>query len=350
MQSSKPHLGASLYPGFAQEIPSCVQEGSLVFTSAHIPELESNPESLKNLVDQLHERKAKVICDVDDQTAQKYGYFTLIEFAQAMNLDCLRLDFGFSLEEIDEIASKLSVALNASTIDTQTKRWLIGRHPEILFVHNFYPRPETGLDLETFLAMSEGVPAANLAVFIAGDECLRGPLYQGLPTLESQRKLPPYVAYCQLKQMGIEKILVGDPGLSLQQLDWINQAIEGIYSIPVLFDDPAFEVYAGKVFTIRTDSPKRLRRLAESRQMQSDTPSIPPFHTTRRVRGSICQDNEGYGRYAGEIMLAAGDYPADEKVNVIGHVHPDYLPLLDCIDNGARIQLFAMQDGACLEK
>lgn len=333
------NLGTSLYPGSFQEIPSCIQEGSLVFTSAHIPEAQSDPSKLKDLVDQLHARKAKVMCDVDDQTASQYGFDSLDEFARAMDLDILRLDFGFTLEEIDQIAFRIPVALNASTIETETKKWLLARHPSLLFVHNFYPRPETGLDLETFCTMNEGVPAANLSVFIPGDEVLRGPLFQGLPTLESHRHGAPYVAWTQFKRLGIDQILVGDPGLSERELNFIQQAMQGCYLIPVLLEDFADSSILDKPFTIRADSPKTLRRLAESRLMHDPAKLIAPSNTVRRVRGSLCQDNESYGRYAGEIMITTSDYPADDKVNVIGRVHPRYAELLDFIPNGAKIQL-----------
>lgn len=338
------NLGTSLYPGSYQELPSYIQEGSLVFTSAHIPEVQSDPALLKNLVDQLHARKAKVMCDVDDQSASRYGYGSLVSFAKTMNLDILRLDFGFSLEEIDQIASLIPVALNASTIETETKKWLIARHPDLLFVHNFYPRPETGLDLETFLKMSEEIPPKNLLVFIPGDESLRGPLFQGLPTLESHRHLSPYIAWCHFQSLGIDQILVGDPGISQRELDWIQQAMNGIYSIPVVLEDFADPQILEKAFTIRPDSPKTLRRLAESRLMNGQNHSIVSQNTIARVRGSLCQDNEGYGRYAGEIMITTSDYPADEKVNVIGHVDSRYVQLLDFIGNGAKIQLVVLED------
>ena len=67
-------------------------------------------------------------------------------------------------------------------------------------MHNFYPRPETGLDEDylkerTALLQQYGF---KVIAFIAGTGRKRGPLQEGLPTLEAHRYLPPLYACADL--------------------------------------------------------------------------------------------------------------------------------------------------------
>ena len=58
---------------------------------------------------------------------------------------------------------------------------------------NFYPSPDTGISqqfLEQQVRMFKKYGFTTQA-FFAGDENLRGPLYEGLPTLEKQRYYSP---------------------------------------------------------------------------------------------------------------------------------------------------------------
>ena len=95
------------------------------------------------------------------------------------------------------------------------------------------------------------------------------------------------------------------------------------------------------MFTCRIDSPSWLVRAVESRAYAGASGRVEPAHETveRRVRGSITLDNEKYLRYCGELQLIRKDLPADERVNVIGHVEKEYLDLLDLIERGHRFML-----------
>lgn len=61
-----------------------------------------------------------------------------------------------------------------------------------------------------------------------------------------------------------------------------------------------------------------------------------PLHTTARPIGTVTIDNNRYGRYQGEVQITKTDLPADEKVNVIGHVVGDDLALLPYIEGGQK--------------
>ena len=127
-------------------------------------------------------------------------------------------------------------------------------------------------------------------------------------------------------------------GIAIESFDLaLIQLFENtrIISLPVYFNQPT---YYDVPFTTRIDSPETSLRLVESRAYASIGADIEPFQTIAQTRGSITQDNVRYLRYSGEIHIMKVDLPPDNRVNVIGHVHPDYLPLLNFIPNGAKIQ------------
>ena len=72
-----------------------------------------------------------------------------------------------------------------------------------------------------------------------------------------------------------------------------------------------------------------------------------------RPRGTITLDNANYGRCSGELRLLRKDFPADPRVNAVGHVDRRYFPLLDCVKRGWRCSATAVsapcdRDGAAL--
>jgi hypothetical protein len=209
-------------------------------------------------------------------------------------------------------------------------------------MHNFYPRPETGLDEDYFREITESLRQAGLKVlaFIPGDARKRGPVFEGLPTLEAHRHILPSAAFADLAlNYGLEAIFVGDPGISRTEIDRIDRFCrEGILSIPCEIQDPWQHLY-DQVFTCRIDSPKRLVRFQESRIYSCQGPTTEPANCVLRTRGSLTIDNLRYGRYSGEIMLIRSDLPADDRVNVIGHVPENALLLLDLIGRGRKFTL-----------
>lgn len=109
-----------------------------------------------------------------------------------------------------------------------------------------------------------------------------------------------------------------------------------IYTLPVIFEKE-YEYLYNKVFTIRTDSPRWLKRLQESRENCSGQ-NILPKDCFERITGSITIDNYRYQRYSGEIQIIVENLPADERVNVIGQLPKEYHLLLKHIKNGSKIR------------
>lgn len=320
------------------------QPGTPVFLSLHISE-EFSPDYVARVREMcafLVELGYRIIADVSVKTVAQFGQPDLVRLAQELGLWALRVDYGFSVEEIAALAAHLPVVLNASTTTPEDAARIAQAGELVMAMHNFYPRPETGLDEDFFRSSTQALQAAGLKVlaFIPGDTLLRGPLHLGLPTLEHHRNLPPSVAFAQLAlEYGVDGVFLADPGISPEELRRIRRLCEdGILEIPAQLEEPGRDLYH-RVFTCRADSPAWLIRFAESREYSCFGPRIAPWNCVERRAGCITVDNQEYGRYSGEVQLLRRPFPADSKVNVIGQIAPGYLPLAHCVKNGSAFTL-----------
>ena len=59
---------------------------------------------------------------------------------------------------------------------------------------------------------------------------------------------------------------------------------------------------------------------------------------TGRRTGDITLDNDGYERYAGELQILNTELPADSRVNVIGRVDEEYIPLLASLQRDTKLR------------
>lgn len=168
------------------------KRGSYIFTSFHISE-EMSPsykERMKSMCRELKEIGYNIIGDVSQKTLKQFGCEYLWEFAEMMGISIVRIDYGFSDDEMIETGKRLPICINASTVNEKTAERILGAGKLVYGMHNFYPRPETGLDEEYFTETNKKLRALGMKVmaFIPGDLFLRGPLSEGLPTLEQHRK------------------------------------------------------------------------------------------------------------------------------------------------------------------
>ena len=342
------NLGYSLYLStFAAQCPALrglADSGAPVFLSLHISE-EFDASFCARAEEACHalaDMGYRIIADVSVKTVAQFGCTDLTELAEKLRLWALRIDYGFSVSEIQAMAEKMPIVLNASTTTVEDARAIAAKGGCVMAMHNFYPRPETGLDEDYFREITESLRQAGLKVlaFIPGDARKRGPVFECLPTLEAHRHILPSAAFADLAlNYGLEAIFVGDPGISRKEIDRIDRFCrEGILSIPCEIQEDWQYLY-DQVFTCRMDSPKRLVRFQESRIYSCQGPTTEPANCVPRTRGSLTIDNLRYGRYSGEIMLIRSDLPADDRVNVIGHVPENALLLLDLIGRGRKFTL-----------
>ena len=341
-------LGFSLYLSTYEQQRSALSAwagtGAPIFLSLHISE-EFDATYCQRAREICHSLAAfgfRTIADVSVKTLQQFGCCSLTELAKELKLWGLRIDYGFTPEQIGEMATQMPIVLNASTTSPEDARRIAQKGREVFALHNFYPRPETGLDEEYLAETTQRLREAGLSVqcFIPGDTLLRGPLHEGLPTLEAHRRCLPSAAFVDMAlRFGMEDIFLADPGLSQKEQDRIAHFCKtGVICVPAQLDEKWQHLY-GKVFTCRPDSPRWLVRFQESRTYSCQGDIVEPENSIARRRGTITVDNRNYGRYSGELMLLKEDLPADGRVNVIGAVPENALLLVDNIGRGAKFML-----------
>lgn len=312
-----------------------------VFTSLHIPEdnEEEIHEKLPGLLERCEKLGLLIVPDISPQTFEKLklqkGDF---EGLKKLGIKALRLDFGFEdPKEIAKLQKEFILMLNASVI---TKKELLhfesaGVHlDQVILMHNFYPHKNTGLEEKDFVEKNKEFLAMGLRTqaFVCGDDLRRYPLYEGLPTLEKHRGMNPYVAAVELmKRYGITEIMIGDSKAKIETLHAIQDYMqEKVMTIKVCLEE-GYESFLQTIVSVRPDHGK-LVRLAMPRNQ------VAPKHTLDRPKGALTMDNQLYGRYSGEVSIVCEALEADARVNVIGYIHPEYLPLVDLIDSETKIK------------
>ncbi|MGD2276369.1 DUF871 domain-containing protein [Bacillus wiedmannii] len=322
---------------------------SSIFTSLHIPEDDPGTytELIQILGKQALENDMELMVDVSPKSLHHLGMtYENVEELVDWGITGLRMDYGITPKEIARVSHKMKVALNASTITDSFWKELIIENIKVENVeawHNFYPRPETGLAKSFLQKQNEYLHEWGIKTmaFIPGDDEKRGPLYEGLPTLEKHRNMRPLKAYLELVQdCGVDKVLIGDISGSVESVQEIASASRGIIQLrykSFICDKEALKVVE-RVHTNRLDPARDVIRSVESRE--GNKVILKPMHTIARKKGSITIDNELYGRYAGEMQVATHDLPKDEKVNVVGMVVEEDLSLLPYVGAGKMFQLF----------
>ena len=321
-----------------------------IFTSLHIPEDDHSTykQLLQNLGALAKQHQMELLADVSPQSLDHLGLDwesldTLLEWG----LSGIRADYGFTSEQIVELSKKMKLGINASTISAaELQEWMeagLNAH-NVEAWHNFYPRPETGLDKDFFIERNRFLKSMGITTmaFVPGDAEHRGPIFAGLPTLEKHRGYPPAAAAAELmNSCYTDKVLIGDHSVkdgTLAQLAKIANA-----TVPLrieLIGGQTYEELFNKPHTNRMDPARDVVRSVESRSYAGQgSNKWEPMNQLERKKGSVTVDNILYGRYAGEMQITLADLPRDERVNVIARVMDEDLPLLDQIKAGTKFQL-----------
>ena len=339
-------LGISLYAGVQQSltlhtIEKAKEEGMhIAFSSLQIPE-----EKELNIFDQFHvlqqqaqNARLTIFTDISKQRLYSLGVKDIHELKK-YGIEYLRLDDGFSVEDIAALSNDFHIVLNASTICTGLEGLLQKcNRSHILACYNYYPEPYTGLTLYTVYRTNNYFHAFGLQTiaFIPGNKHLRGPIYEGLPTIENHRLSRKQVLRnaLELFHIGTDIVLIGD--IDVEDSDWKNLGLlnQQIINLPVTGTQDLIP-YLNIQHHDRVDASEWLFRSVESRRIQNH--ELPPANTVYRSRGSICVNNRKFERYSGELSIAKIDMPADERVNVIGRVSEENMRLLDVLGNQIAI-------------
>lgn len=328
-------FGVSVFPGMEVTIEKNLEYiensasfgGSLLFTSLHIPEARSLhlEDEFLQILKKSKECGLRTVVDISK------GYYKRLA-SHGYDDYILRLDFGFSLKEIAELSNIRSIQLNASTLDRDACNQLnqLGADfSHITACHNYYPRIETGLSLK--LVRDRNIFFKSLGIetsaFICGESVRRGPLFQGLPTVEEHRAMDAIVSAQELYHEGCDIVLIGDSMGSLgdlKALQTINKAkasgITHLIPIKPLHISQDVEKVLSLKHQERMDPAEYVVRSGEAKGVYNH---IPEQNTVDRPAGSVTIDNYLYGRYMGEVQITKRDLPADARVNVIGEASDD---------------------------
>jgi hypothetical protein len=326
-----------------------------IFTSLHIPEDDPHMyiSSINILGQQAKDLGMSLIADVSP-TSLSYlnvdidSVDTLIE----KGITGLRVDYGFSNEAIIKISKAMTVVLNASTLSYKKTynlldQGLIKDHCDVC--HNYYPRPETGLDKDWLIETNKWLRSFGFKTmaFVPGDLTFRGPLHKGLPTLEKHRGISPFAAAKELwDQCAIDHVYIGDPAISIETSELFRQYDEeGVITLRAHFLDMDDAEYAvlNQLHRQRLDPARDVVRSETSRAYaqkgkiavtaRSTNGNPSTLEQTRQV-GSITIDNERYGRYQGELQIVKRELAYDPAVNIVGKVIAEDLPLVQSLKPG----------------
>ncbi|MHD0396650.1 MupG family TIM beta-alpha barrel fold protein [Staphylococcus simulans] len=346
-------LGFSVYLGEAFDeayIEKMLNHGfRYIFTSLQIP--EDNHELYLTRLKQLaaiNAQRAQIIADVNGQTLQKLGLpLNEPEAIRDAGIDIIRLDEAVDITQLaDYVEAKHPIMLNASTDAFHILRALSDRaisQENILVAHNYYPRPDTGLDRTFFQHVNERLkgayPEIQIMAFVPGTQ-LRGPIYRGLPTLEAHRMYHPLAGAVELEHDLCDIVCIGDSQID----DFLIHQFETYFSLNRVVlrtnlssDSPYLGIYHN-----RPDVARDVVRTMEARQ--TFTEHVSQSHVVERRKGAVTLDNALYGRYMNELQIVRRDLPKDEAVNILGYVDEQDLDCIDMIGSNTAFEFVSIEE------
>lgn len=294
-----------------------------LFTSAQIPEASNDETFFDDFTDILTTAVTngfEIILDVNAENFDQYDIEGIT----------LRLDDGFTAEQVAEISRDRKIQLNASTVSEEFLTELSEldtNFENISALHNFYPHPWTGLDTYFFDNQNRLLHDLGIEVgaFVASKEGKRRlPLREGLPTLEDCRNFSTDLAARFLAALDVDFIIIGDGAPTREELQAVAtiQSDEIVFHAQLLSNDLTTAEILSRKFTRRADVAKSVIRAVEGREylkeLDGKIPSEEP--AIERSFGDVTIDNENFGRYAGEVQIVQDVLPADGRVNIAAHI------------------------------
>ncbi len=313
-----------------------------IFTSFKMIEedYESLTSNAKNLISYCKKYDIKLIADVDENTAKRFGLSSLFEFKK-IGINRIRIDGGIKNNEIVDLSKECVIYLNASDIKEEEIKELIELGLNVnncVAMHNFYPLEGTALNLEYFIGKNKMIKSLGLKVlaFIPGNSKLRGPVFNGLPTLERDRGTRPFVAYLKMKDL-VDKIFIGDNEISIDELKLINNS-EAIELGVEFFTKNDLHI---KNHIIRPDVNDNMIRISDRKLIEPNTFG----YIYELTKGAITVENENaINRYQGEIQIVKSSTNSKRTKTVIGYVDNYDLPLLELIKPEHKIKFRKKND------
>lgn len=331
---------------YVQQMANAGFEGA--FTSLHIPEEDGSlyKQRLQPLLEIVRARGLKLLADVSGEALKQIGLsFQDPKAIYESGFTGIRIDDGVDVETIANLSHYLLVGLNASTLTEADYEQLIQYGADFRNMeawHNYYPRPDTGLDEGWFYQRNTWLKKKGFQVcaFAPGDNHLRLPLYETLPTLEIDRHQHPLVSCLALKwDYLVDDVYIGDPGLTTETYEQFSEYLQqGTLLMHAESVRPAWDVYIYGNHQNRLDVARDVVRSERSRGLNGND-TIEPENTVLRQKGDITIDNERYKRYKGELQIVRNKLSRNANVNVIGQVIGRDLAIIDYIQSGTPFRL-----------
>ena len=294
-----------------------------LFTSAQIPEAADGEKFFDDFTDILTTAVTYGLEIILDVNAETFSQFDIDGIT-------LRLDDGFSAEQVAEISRARKIQLNASTVTEKFLDALLEFKADfrnISALHNFYPHPWTGLETYFFDNQNRILHDFDIEVgaFVPSkDGKRRLPLREGLPTLEDCRNFSTDLSARFLAALGIDFIIIGDGAPTQEELQSVAAIVDDeiIFRTKLLSDDLSTAEILSRKFTRRADVAKSVIRAVEGRQYLKEIGGKIPAEVLpiERSFGDVTIDNENFGRYAGEVQILQDVLPADGRVNIAAHI------------------------------
>lgn len=350
--------GISLYPGLDNtpaENLALLEEAAhdgirRIFTSLHIPETDVSAlkQEIGTLLQAARRHGMEVISDVSPATCQLLDLpdFNPTSF-RILGITTLRLDYGFSAEEIARLTHRfpeMRFQLNASTVTRRILKDLQDAGTDFARIdalHNFYPRRGTGLSEQSLVHANILLHRYGIRVgaFVASQGRRRSPLKDGLPTLEEHRDEAAELSARHLVALGCDSVFLADSLPTAEEIQGIGQLQGDQVTLHARYmtKDPVQRELLAHTFTARLDEARDAIRAQESRRLLREMHArVLPDNATTHPIGAITIDNEGYGRYMGELQIIRMPQPADPRTNVAAMVDESECNLLQYITPGRK--------------
>ncbi|MGL5086209.1 MAG: DUF871 domain-containing protein [Clostridium sp.] len=319
-----------------------------IFTSLHIP--EANYEVLKVEVREFFklakEYNMDIISDISPNTFKFLDLENMdLKGLKDMGVKTIRIDFGYSEEEISKMSNNnygVQIQLNASTITEEFFEKLDKLSPNyenVDALHNFYPRAFTGISEECMIEKNNMLHKRNIKIcaFVQSNNRKRSPMKDGLPTLEDHRNMSVREAANHLFALGNQSVFIGDSLPSekeLVDLAGLNKdAVE--LRIEIKSEQKVCLRLLKETYSSRPDSARDAIRASESRLILNGE-KIKKENTIDKTYGDITIDNEDYMRYEGELQILICNQKGDARTNVVASVLQKDFYLLKYINKGKK--------------
>lgn len=314
-----------------------------IFTSLVVLEEDYSDfnSKLESILKFSKENNVVFITDVSPVTLAKLDIQN-IEDIKKLGFNAIRIDGGFgTLEESKKLIENFEVYLNASDINPEFISQLKEAGCDInkiSVMHNFYPKVHTGLNKAHMIEINKTFQKLGLrvAAFVQGDIKLRGPVFEGLTTLEKHRGVHPFVACVELLDTCfVNDVYIGDNEASIETIRMmIDYQKNNILTLKTVLDEDYKNLY-NRDIPIRRDITDAVVRLSYGRGVFRN---IKQKNCLKRFAGVVTVDNFLSGRYEGEINICKTAISSDGKTNIIGHIYPEFLEILNYLNRNVIIR------------